>query len=48
MRGEELLFIKVFPSEGPVFYVGVPETVEDIDMFIEDHLRNVEFWEEAE
>lgn len=41
----EYLKIKVFPEIGPVFYVLVPESVEDIDAFLEDHLQNAEFWE---
>ncbi len=48
MNKEELYFIKVFPSAGPAFYVGVPEDVEDIDLFLDEHLKHVDFWEEAE
>lgn len=48
MNREEVLVVKVFPCEGPAFYVGVPESVDDIDLFLDDHLKNVNYWEEAE
>lgn len=41
------LRIKVYPDFGPAFFVLVPEEVEDIDEFLEDHLKNVSEWEEA-
>lgn len=44
----EILTVKIYPSVGPVFYVGVPESVEDVDLFLDEHLKNVEFWEVAE
>ena len=40
--------IKVYPSIGEAFYVMVPDSVEDIDEFLEDHLINVEEWDTAE
>ena len=48
MNSGEYLSVKVFPSVGPVFYVLVPESVEDIDLFLDEHLTDVEFWETAE
>ena len=47
MHGEYLT-IKVYPVTGPVFYVMIPESVEDIDLFLDEHLSGVEFWETAE
>lgn len=44
MNGEYLT-VKIYPTIGPVFYVDVPESVEDIDLFLDDHIKNVEFWE---
>ena len=44
----EYLPVKIYPSIDKPFYVLVPESVDDIDLFLEDHLKNVEFWEEAE
>lgn len=41
----EYLRIKVFPSTGPAFYVLVPESVDDVDLWLDDHLQDVEFWE---
>lgn len=41
------LRVKVYPDIGPAFYVLVPEEVEDIDEFLDDHLTNVSEWEEA-
>ena len=37
--------VKVFPSIGPAFLMEIPEDVEDVDAFMDDHLINVEFWE---
>lgn len=48
MSSGEYLTVKVFPSVGPIFYVLVPESVEDVDVFLEEHLKDVEFWETAE
>ena len=39
--------VKIYPSIGPAFYVLVPDEVEDIDEFLDDHLKNVEGWSEA-
>ena len=47
MNGEYIT-VKIYPIIGPVFYVDVPESVEDIDLFLDDHIKNVEFWEVAE
>ena len=44
---EEYLRIKVFPEIGPAFYILVPAGVEDIDAFLDDHLKNVASWDEA-
>lgn len=44
----EILTLKVYPTIGVPFYVGIPESVEDIDLFLDDHLKNVEFWEVSE
>lgn len=40
--------VKVYPETGPAFYVLVPDDVEDVDAFLEDHLNNVTAWDEAE
>lgn len=42
------LKVKVYPETGPAFYVLVPEEVEDIDLFLDDHLKNVASWDEAQ
>ena len=39
--------VKVYPEIGPAFYVIVPEDVEDIDLFLDDHLKNVASWDES-
>ena len=44
----EIYFVKVFPTFGPAFVVGVPEHVDDVDMFLEDHIKNIDFWEPLE
>lgn len=41
------LKVKVYPDFGSEFYVLVPEEVEDIDEFLDDHLKNVSEWDEA-
>lgn len=48
MNRGEVLIVKVFPTSGSAFYVGVPESVDDVDLFLEDHLKDVDFWEAAE
>ena len=44
----EYMTVKIYPTIGSVFYVCVPESVEDIDLFLDDHIKNVEFWEVAD
>lgn len=44
------LKVKVYPDIGPAFYVLVPDEVEDIDEFLDEHLKNVSecgeaFWQ---
>jgi len=41
------LKVKVYPETGPAFYVLVPDEVEDIDEFLDEHLKNVSNWDEA-
>lgn len=40
----ELYFIKIYPSTGDVYVVGVSENT-PIDDFIDEHLQDVEWWE---
>lgn len=48
MNYGKYLSVKIYPSTGSPFYVLVPESVEDIDAFLDEHLTNVEFWETVE
>ena len=41
------LKVKVYPDIGPAFYVLIPDEVEDIDAFLDEHLQNVASWGEA-
>ena len=44
----ELYFVKVFPATGDCLIIGVPEHIEEVDLFLSDHLKNVDFWEPLE
>lgn len=47
MSDAMFLKIKIFPEIGPAFYILVPDDVEDIDAFLDDHLINVQEWDWA-
>jgi len=40
--------VKIYPEIGPAFYIFVPDEVEDTDLYLDDHLKNVVSWDEAE
>lgn len=49
---DDYIYVKVFPSTGPVFEVGIPKEkicewkeTDDINVFIEEHIKNVETWQ---
>ena len=42
---ENLRFQKVTTNDGIVFYVGIPDEVEDTDMFLDEHLTEC-IWSE--
>ena len=43
-----LFYIKIFPAVGDCFVIGIPEYIKDVDLFLDEHLKNVDFWEPLE
>ena len=42
----EFMKIKIFPEIGDAYYVLIPESIEDIDAWIDENLNFVDFWED--
>ena len=40
--------IKIFPEIGDPYFVEIPESVTNIERWIEENLNFVDFWEDAQ